>query len=330
MRRLFIMSSERSGSNLLRQIIGTHPEMIAPTAIHFTTNLAKWSAFYHSKTKLDDKQLVRDMLNLASSHIAPWHYPIKENHVRKAIEHHNFWGVFIALYDTLAKMEGKLGWVCKDNALFDYAAEILTYYPDCKFIYLVRDGRDVALSFQKMPTGPKTISDAARLWTLEQQACLRISALYPQNVCRVRYEDLLRQPILQVKSLCNFANLPYSESMLTSLSDPLGMSQKSIFWKNLNKPLMTKNFGKWRKKMTPSNARFYQSVLNGEPKSILKLLGYDVVGSDMPFSQIKVRRMGDYGLNVFYYLKNILVSPEKDARLPKKQVLAAIRKRFIN
>ncbi len=330
MKRIFIMSSERSGSNLLRQIIGMHTEMIAPTAIHFTTNLAKWFPFYQSKTGLADKQLIRDMLDLAAAHIAPWHYSIKIDRVRDAIEQYNFWGVFIALYDTLADMQAKSGWICKDNALFDFASEILNFYPDSKFIYLVRDGRDVALSFRKMPTGPKTIYDAASLWTTEQQACLRVATMHPQAVRIVRYEDLLRHPTSQVKSICEFAELQYSDQMLTSLSDPLGMSKRSIFWKNLNKQLMTENYGKWRKMMKRRDVRYYQSVLNGETKGILKLLGYDVVGIDLSFLRIKIRRLCDYGLNIFYFLKNIIESPEKHARRPKKQALALIRNRLIS
>ena len=330
MKRIFIMSSERSGSNLLRRIIGANKEMIAPTAIHFTTNLAKWTVFYQSQKGFLSKQLVQDMMNLARSHIVPWTYPIRLDQVIETMQQDNFWGAYISLYDTLAIVAGKSGWVCKDNALFDYAAEIIGLYPDSKFIYLVRDGRDVALSFKKMPTGPKTISSAAILWTKEQQACLRTAMLHTENIKRVRYEDLLRKTVPQVKSICEFTGLQYSSRMLNFFSDPSGISEKSVFWKNLNKPLMTQNFDKWRKKMKPTYVKYYQGCLNGETKGILKVLGYDIVDGSLTTAQFNARRICDYFINGLHYFKNVMAPPEKLARRPKKRALAAIRARLVS
>ena len=330
MNRIFIMSSERSGSNLLKNMLGAHDDIIAPIAIHFTTNMAKWSAFYQCDKGIQDKLLIQDMMDLAKSQIASWNYNIEVDQVVNKIEKHNFWGVFVSLYDTLAENEGKTGWVCKDNALYYYAPEIIGQYPDAKFIYLVRDGRDVALSFLKVPGGPNTLSDAASLWTKEQQECLRISKLYPKNILLVRYEDMLLDTVPQIKSLCNFVGLSYSNRMATSFSDKSDISDKSVFWKNLNKPLMLDNHWKWRKQMKSRDVMYYQCGLNGETKGMLKILGYDVLEKDLSKFYLKIRRTLDYILKVFYYFKNTLFSQEKHARLPKKQAIINIRSKLIS
>ena len=330
MNRIFIMSSERSGSNLLKNMLGAHDDIIAPTAIHFTTNMAKWSAFYQCEKGIQEELLIQDMMDLAKSHIAPWNYNIEVGQVVNKIKKHNFWGVFVSLYDTLTEKEGKTGWVCKDNALFSYASEIISQYPDAKFIYIVRDGRDVALSFLNVPGGPNTLSDAASLWTKEQQECLRISKIYPQNVFIVRYEDILRDTVSQIKSLCDFVGLSYSDRMVTSFFDNCDISGTSVFWKNLNKPLMLDNHSKWRNKMKSKDVSYYQCGVNGETKGMLNILGYDVLEKELSIFYLKIRRTIDYTLKVFYYLKNNLLSQEKHARLPKKQAINNIRNKLIS
>lgn len=329
MYRIFIMSSERSGSNLIRNMLGAHDEILAPTAIHFTTRMAKWSAFYQYVDGLEVGCLVRDMLNLARSHIAPWDYDVKVDEVVRNANKRNFWSAFVSLYDTVAKNEGKTGWVCKDNALYLYAPEIISHYPDTKFIYLVRDGRDVALSFLRVPTGPNTLTDAASLWTREQQECIRLHNLYPDNVFMLRYEDILTDTESQIVSLCQFLGLTYLDRMISVYADEKGLAGKSVLWENLNKPIIRNNYNKWRRHMNRRDALYYQHTVHGEAQAILKILGYRLLEGEVSRFYLHYRSIVDHFKKACFYIKNKWFPPERIGRLPKRRMTDAIRKRLL-
>lgn len=328
--RIFIMSSERSGSNLLRQILGSHKDGIAPVAIHFTTNLAKLSPYYCSGPGYRSDQLVADMVTLARSHIVPWQYDIDIEQVVKNIEINSFWGVMISLYDVIARSDDRKFWVCKDNALFDYAEEIIDQFPEAKFIYLVRDGRDVALSFLKVPGGPKSMTDAGRLWIREQQKCLQVYRLYPENVYMVRYEDLLNNPQETIRGMCSFSGIAYSEDMMNFFKKDDNTFEKSVYWSNLNKPLMSENSGKWKNEMSGKDIHYYQNIESAECKRLLASFGYEVLeDSNNMIIYTIYRQVVDKILKFcrFFYYK--IYQPEGKARLPKKQALKKIRQQLM-
>lgn len=329
--RVFIMSSERSGSNLLRQMLGSHEDGFAPVAIHFTTNMAGLSTYYHEGSDYRSDLLVTDMLTLARSHIVPWQYNIDIEQVVKSVEKKSFWGVMISLYDVIARSSNSKFWVCKDNAIFDYAEEIIKQFPEAKFIYLVRDGRDVALSFLNVPGGPKSITDAGHLWVSEQKKCLHIYGLYPENMYMIRYEDLLNNPRQSVLAMCDFLGITYSDDMMNFFKQDNSAFEKSIYWSNLNKPLMSENSGKWKIKMSDSDIYYYQNIESGECKKLLASFGYEVLegGNNMIIYTI-FRRAVDKILKLYRFFYYRIYQLEAKARLPKKRALKKIRKQLIS
>ena len=326
MKRLFILSSERSGSNLVRHILGNHPRGIAPVAVHFPTNLLPMQHCYRQGNHLDTEALITDMLYLARHHIIPWDYDISADLVLPHVRKPGFWGCMIALYDAIASTADKSFWVCKDNRLFDYVDEIIELFPDTSFIYLVRDGRDVALSFLQVPGGPKSVTEAAQLWLAEQQACMRVVEKYPDRCVTIRYEDLLTDPGETVKSLCERIQIPYEATMLENFQAPSAEAQASSYWSNLDKPLLRENFNKWKRDMSPRCAAYYQGVCAGKAGHMLQTLGYDVLDQRYKFPLYNaLKPRFDRVLKILRYLRSRFDHIELSRRRVKKIALRKIR-----
>ncbi len=328
MKRIFIMSSERSGSNLLRSMLGRHPDIVAPTAVHFTTNMANLAFFYGNYN--DDAvlyEVVTDMIEVAASHIVPWKWNINTIDVLPKIKKKNFWGCMAGLFDSIALTKRKCAWVCKDNNLFDYMAEILCNMDNAYVIYLVRDGRDVALSFFNVPGGPSTINKSAKLWTREQMTCLRLVSLFRKSIHVVRYEDLISNPEKQLRKICSFLEIDYSHDMLLFAVSETSqrMSDRSKYWENLNKPVLKNNYNKWKKRMSHIDALRYQQVA----ALPLMALGYDTVEVDYEWRHNRLYYfLKDYFIEVFYALKVNFWSHENKLRNKKRSKISSINRKL--
>ncbi len=100
--------------------------------------------------------------------------------------------------DALARMYSEKigqkdfrGWV--EHTPFNTAnvALLSRYYPDARFVNVVRDGRAVAASVLKTDFGPTTIARAAQWWQAHTLPGLLEHIAAPQRVLLVRYEDLI-------------------------------------------------------------------------------------------------------------------------------------------
>lgn len=91
--------------------------------------------------------------------------------------------------------DGKPRWINKTPAYIRMLPLLRTLYPNMKFVHCVRDGRDVACSALTRRFGPTTYSEAARVWAGSVGAGIQFALNHPDAVRVVRYEDVLVDPI---------------------------------------------------------------------------------------------------------------------------------------
>ena len=91
--------------------------------------------------------------------------------------------------------------------------EIQAYLPEARFIHLIRDGRDVALSVLKQAWGPQTIEAAAEKW---RSRVLRGRAQQPYLgfYMEVKFEDLVLHTERELRRICEFIELDFDPAML--------------------------------------------------------------------------------------------------------------------
>ena len=259
---IFIIGSERSGSNLLRLILHAHSAIVVPHPPHilkFFTPLLP--AYGDLKDPRSFRRLVDDVLGLIAAHISPWEVSIAASEICQSAPR-SLVGIFVAVYDQYLRQSGKRRWGCKSTFVIDYLPEVMAACPGARFLFLVRDPRDVAASARLSIFSPFHPYFTARLWQRQQSRGLAMLKAAPGQFLIVRYEDLLAEPEATVKGICAFVGEEYEAAMLefyqTEAAKQSGRLSSS--WKNTDAPILPGNRGKFRQALKPGEIRLVEAV----------------------------------------------------------------------
>lgn len=114
--------------------------------------------------------------------------------------------IFDAIYNKCAEENGCKLWMCKSMGMSQYYEMLLDFYGKerLRFIYLVRDPRDVTLSFMKTPVGDCYPYQVSKKWAKLQNYALQILSDAPELVHQVRYEHVLNDKVGEVAKINDF------------------------------------------------------------------------------------------------------------------------------
>lgn len=137
------------------------------------------------------------------------------------IEEGDFATVFALILTAYAEKEGKPRWGEKTPLLHRYAAEILSAYPQSRFIHILRDPRDTFASMLHARFYPPPVnwlvasaSWVALDWLEGVRLATQLEKQYPDQYLVVHYEELVTDPLRVVRHVCDFIQEPFDHSML--------------------------------------------------------------------------------------------------------------------
>ena len=135
--------------------------------------------------------------------------------------------------------------------------------PDAKFVHVIRDGRDVALSLHKSRN--YDIRPAVLRWLLSVNAGIEHRG-HPRYY-EIRYEDLILDTVNSLQKLTDFLDEEYDPNMLnfqeSGSKNPMNYGSTPIF---------TKSIGKWKKDdVNPTHLRIMDLTFS----NLLEKLGYE-------------------------------------------------------
>ena len=115
-------------------------------------------------------------------------------------------GIMDFIYSFYAEVNDKRTWMCKSMGMSKFHNELLVYFgvDRLRYIYLVRDPRDVAMSFMKTPVGDCHYYAIVTKWCRLQDQVLPILRDTPDLILLVRYESLLVNKEKVVEEICEF------------------------------------------------------------------------------------------------------------------------------
>lgn len=265
---IFIIGTERSGTNLLRLILNAHSHIAIPHPPHIMKNLFALEPLYGDLSgDVRFRRLVRDVVTLVRLHAYPWEVKLDEEKILRAARERSLIGVFFSVYDHYRALVGKERWGCKSTFMIYHVARIRRLCPSAKFIYMVRDGRDVAVSARQSIFNHYGMYDIARLWRDEQKIGISwLQALSSRDLFLLKYEDLIGRPQETVRALCLFLNEPYEETMLEFFKGPEAQksSRLSASWKNTSRPIMSGNKGKFKASLSEKDIDLFEAVAGRE------------------------------------------------------------------
>lgn len=275
-RPVFLISSERSGSNLIRVMLGNHSSFVAPAPPHLLKNFLPLLPFYGDLREVESLRLLaRDMTAVMNDQVGSWRTRLSGDELAAVVSEPSYAGLFDAVYRKEAEAHGKTRSFVKDNGVAEFAFEILALFPDARFVALVRDPRDVAASWLRSVSHAGGVLQAARAWVRDQRALLRILAVLhdKQRVHLVHYEGLIESPEEELRTLCKFLSEPFEPAMLEfhKSEEAATGAHRVADWANLARPVMSGNTGNWRTQLSPRQVHLVEKSAGVE----MRMLGYE-------------------------------------------------------
>ncbi len=270
-RPFFVVGSGRCGTTLLRAVLEAHPE------VHIPPEKALRSVVrdYRRYSRLPWNVVLRIVLGQFEFHRSweTWDLTLGPLfHELQALprEARNLAALIDALYRTHAakhKPSAKR-WGDKTPANVFTLPALHAVFPDLRVIHMVRDGRDVALSFTHVAQGE--LMRSARAWLRAVRAGHTFGVRYPGTYLEVRYEDLVREPATTIRHVAAFLDLAFDARMLRhhELDLPLGELMPSL--RDARGPIHQDAVGRWRTAFDSSQRAVLERLLG----PTLAQLGY--------------------------------------------------------
>lgn len=287
---LFLVGAPRSGTTLLQTILAHHEELYsAPETSFFNRIVPELGvAFRNPETPVTSVHLeiiendFRYMTGIALS--------LKD----KVPEGESILNVFEALMMSFNK-NAKKRWIEKTTNHARAMLLIRQFYPDARFIHLIRDPVDSVGSMIRIrPTDlhdfriryVSPIFGFARVW----QKCVNGALRFPhqENVLHVFYEDLVCRPAETLKCICDFVDIRYSDDLLDGFeteADTLLSVERSPWQEGNTQPgIRESNIGKARRELSAGNVWLIQRAV----KELASDMGYYVSSHHAPlYSRIR-------------------------------------------
>lgn len=273
---LVVLGVSRSGTTLLRVILDRSPGIAIPDESFFVPLLAR-----RHPRRIDRERFLDDLRRIPT--LVAWGLDVAE--VAPRVRARMPTGQAIAaVFEAYAARAGKPRWGDKTPMYMRHLALLERLFPDARYVHLVRDGRDAALSFLQMPPGtytrtwahPDSTAEFACLWRTEVDAARRLGErLGPARYHELRYEDLVAGPERTVSAICEFAALPFSESMI-EYTGAVDVSAKPHQQRLLQPP--TAGVRDWRTDLSPEDARAFEAIAG----DLLHDLGYELLAAPRP------------------------------------------------
>ena len=286
----FVVGVNRSGTTLLRMMLDAHPELTIPPETHFIPEVIRRAN--HENTR---RRLIRSI----TKHPRWGDFGLDEAELRaraKRIRPLTASGAIRCFYELYAEQQGKQRWGDKTPRYMRAMPRISRALPEVRFVHLIRDGRDVALSQRERVIDDETVPMAAmaerwqrRIVAAREGAAEIKSSAYLE----VRYEDLVSDTEGTLRRICAFVELDFDAAMLdyhrhagerlAEMNRDLDNADNGIVRTADNRlaahalttePPTTNRSGRWRTEMTAAEIAEFEAVA----AELLTGLGYELGG----------------------------------------------------
>lgn len=245
--------------------MNAHPEIAVPPESRFITEL------HRGETEVD----VDDFLQRLAVHtrFEAWELPIEA--VREQLggrTRASYADAVSAAYAAYARAHGKSRWGDKTPRYVVNIPELAELFPDSRFIHLIRDGRDVALSYADVPFGPKNVAKAAELWANRVAKGIRDGRVLERGrYIEIMYKDLIDHNEGEVRDICAFVGVPFVPSMLDPEQTQKGALARADKYNPNVKAQPIKRVRSWQTDTPPEHVEIFEAVAG----DLLSELGFE-------------------------------------------------------
>jgi hypothetical protein len=282
MEPIFVVGAPRSGTTLMAAILAQHPHIFAPAPgeTHYFHDI--WTRRKKFGMPEDEKGLSRAADQLLTT-FDRWDNPEAQKIVdatiskdalldRARILGKGYDALYYAFTSLLAKSAGKT-YYCDDTPkhLF-YLHTIFDFFPHAKAVGCIRDPRDFLCSYKYYWKKTRDSSRIKALYhpvitSLLWQGSSNLLLNHANKCCRnrliiVRYESLVQQPETEIRRICHFLGVTYSDKMLRV------DAHNSSFEKSSSHGIFATSIGRWRTFLSPEEVWCVQALNRGNMRDL--------------------------------------------------------------
>ena len=277
----FVVGVGRSGTTLLRLMLDAHSELAIGPETQFVPELIELAERGASTTELVD----------AMAAARTWSdFGLDADAVRARAGGTGLADALRAFYSLYAEGRGKSRWGEKTPGYVRRMEPIGELLDEARFVHLIRDGRDVALSRRARGMGAgKPMAKTANLWRKRIEGAREAAGRLPGRYLELRYEDLVADPEPALRRVCELIELDYEPAMmayhdgaderLAELGDLAPVDARAgrdagerIASHSLAaRPPSAARSGAWRGEMSAADVAEFEAVAG----DLLRELGYD-------------------------------------------------------
>lgn len=241
---IFLVGSVRSGTTLLRLMLDHHPDIAFNLESEYLVSQISDDGNFPDIG--DYCEFLRSDRVFQHSH-----FEIKDN-----LD-------FVAMAnDFLEQKRSRDGKAIVGATIHYQFSKIGKIWPKAKYIYLIRDGRDVANSVVGMGWAGNAYV-AADWWLRAEMEWEHYRATLPEGSwIEVRYSDILTDPKEQLTRICHFLGIEYSDRMFDYIHN------------SSYEPLNPDLIGQWKKKTSKETIQKIEEKIGDR----LLLRGYELSG----------------------------------------------------
>jgi hypothetical protein len=248
---VFIVGVSRSGTTLMRKVLGSHSRIAVAAENHFLGHLLPWEGarvYLRRAGDLRDDAAVRRLVELVYAgrlqrptwlrEPSPyWRWltrsvPRADLETRLLVAERSERGVFSTLLRTYADRRHKAIMGEKTPAHVGWADTLLGWYPGGRIVHMVRDPRAVYVSeLRRRLEHPVSVPyrwlvhvpllmrvfvlhEVAWAWAGAVRHHRDLSRRYPGAYRMVRFEDLVRDPDATITGVCDFLGVAMEPALL--------------------------------------------------------------------------------------------------------------------
>jgi hypothetical protein len=204
----FVVGVNRSGTTLLRMMLDAHPELTIPPETHFVPELIEAA---------EGRDPTPESLLATITRQREWgDFGLTEEELLerfRAIEPLNAGDALRAFYSAYAERVGKPRWGEKTPIYVKSMRKIERALPEARFVHVIRDGRDVALSIRDRAVKEHPIDRIAERW-VRRITRAREQAKRLNHYEEVRYESLILETRPTLERVCEHLELPWDDALL--------------------------------------------------------------------------------------------------------------------
>jgi hypothetical protein len=290
------VGSGRSGTTLVQAIFSAHSELAITHESMFVPRLASHQYVIDGRFQID--RFIRDLERIPDFN----RLAINEQGLRTrlaAVSPTNYSDAVRAVFAQYATQHGKVRYGDKSPGYVLHMERLAVLFPEARFVHVIRDGRDVALSYVDRSFGPSDIPEAALFWKRRVRAGRDAGRqLGPDRYKELRYEDLIESPDQKVRELCSFLDLDFEPGMLTYFEqgeDVQAATADPSAHQALRLP-PTRGLRNWRDEMTVSELAVFEVLAGrtldecGYVRGTMRRSGISIARASVGWIRWQIRR----------------------------------------